>query len=93
MRNIETRIRSAWNRRDADAAIRVDQREDGKLAVTLISTAFDGLDSFEREALFWPVMRDLPNDILVRMAYSLLLTPDEADRYFADEVPGERTPI
>ena len=93
MRGIEARIRSEWNRRDADAAIRLDSREDGKLAVTVISTAFEGLDSFDREALFWPVIRDLPNDTLIRMTYSLLLTPEEANRYFAEDAPGERTPI
>jgi hypothetical protein len=90
---LQSQIEKNWNPRDNRAIIRVEPRDDGKLALTVISEAFEGLDSFQREELFWPVMRDLPNDILVQMTYSLLLTPDEAGGYFAEEAPGERTPI
>ena len=92
-RELQSRIRQAWIPRDSRAVVKVEPRDDGKLAVTLISAAFEGLDSFQREELFWPVMRDFPNDILVQMTYSLLLTPEEAGGYFSEEAPGERTPI
>ena len=85
---IEARLRDAishaWDETGFDFRLIVRPRDDGKLDITVISSTFEGLDSFEREALFWPVIRTLPPDDFVRMTYALLITPDESEHYFAE---------
>ena len=84
---------AAWRSIDPHSDMRIQYREDGLAEVLVVSELFQDKQSSEREALFWPAVRDLPRDVLVRMTYSLLLTPDEAARYFEGEAPGGRNGI
>ena len=90
---LRNQIQRAWSDTDPSAKVEARVRPDGKRELIVVSSLFEGTDSAEREALFWPAVRDLPRDLLVQMTYSLLLTPDEANRYFAEEAPDERTAI
>lgn len=75
-------IRDALAPDDPDAQVRATRRPDGLLETTVVTRLFEGLDSLEREALLWPILRALPTDDLLRMTYSLLLTPAEAGELF-----------
>ena len=77
-------IRDAWSEIDADAAIDVRLRPDGKFDLRVVSERFADLDSSEREALMWTRIRRLPSSLTVRMTYALLVSPDEAKGYFDD---------
>lgn len=77
----------AW---DPEAKVRARMRPDEKMDVTVVSARFKGLDSREREALFWPALDPVPINEMVRLTYFLLLTPDEAARSFGPG-HGERT--
>ena len=86
-------VSEAWQMIDPGGQTRVRIREDGLAELIVVSSLFEGKDSAEREALFWPALHDLPRDVLMRMTYSLLLTPKEAAQYFAGEAPGGRNGI
>ncbi len=94
-RRVEEMVREAWGGRDPLLSVECRLRPDGKIELRVVSTAFEALDSLEREALLWEVLRPLPSADAVRMTYSLLLTPAEARRYFAgpgpDDVPAVGT--
>jgi hypothetical protein len=80
---------AAWREIDPQGEVRYRRRENGQFEFIVVSSLFEGLDSGEREALFWPSLRNLPDSLLVRMSYSLLLSSDEAARLFADHAPNE----
>ena len=87
------RAASAWREIDSTGDIRFRFRDDGMAEFSVVSSLFEGLDSFDREALVWPALRNLPGALLVRLTYSLLLTPSEAARYFAGGAPDGRNGI
>jgi hypothetical protein len=51
--------------------------------MTVVSALFADKESHEREILLWPILRELPDDVRLRMTYTLLLSPDEAGDYLA----------
>ena len=63
----------------------------GKIDLTVVSTLFEGMDSSDREGLVWPMLRDLPEQDLLRMTYCLFLTPEEAAQHFG-QLTTEETP-
>jgi hypothetical protein len=79
---IEQAIRESWSPHDPDIQIIIAAREDGKLDITVISSLFEGRDSFERESDFWPVLRSFSPSDLVHLTYCLLLTPAEANAFY-----------
>jgi hypothetical protein len=81
-RQLERQVGESWEEIDSEASVQVRLRPDGKFDLRLVSTRFEGMDSTEREALFWSRIRRLPSSITIRMTYALLLTPEEARSYF-----------
>jgi len=81
---IEQAIREAWSPQDPNIRVEIASREDGKLEITLISAIFEGQDSFERESGLWTVLRSFSPSDLVRLTYSLLLTPAEAKAFYPE---------
>ena len=79
---LERQVNDAWSEIDDGARAEVRLRQDGKFDLRLVSTRFEGLDSTQRESLFWSRIRRLPSSLTVRMTYALLLTPDESEQYF-----------
>lgn len=61
-------------------------RPDGKTELRVITAKFVGLEGREREALLWEALREMPTAQMLTMTYSLLLTPDEAQRYFSENL-------
>src|SRR5688572_3138661 len=86
-------VSNAWRTIDPAGDSRIRIRDDGLAELIVVSNLFEGKESTEREAVFWPALQELPRDVLMRMTYSLLLTPKEADQYFAGEEPGGRKRI
>jgi hypothetical protein len=64
---LERQIWEAWEETDAQASIEVRLRPDGKFDLRVVSTRFEGLDSTQRENLFWSRIRRLPSSLTVRM--------------------------
>ena len=79
---LEALIRDCVTGWDAETVVRCAVRPDGKQDLTIISQRFEGLDSREREAIFWPVLDPVPKPEMIHLTYCLLLTPDEAARSF-----------
>jgi hypothetical protein len=75
---------AAW---DSDAEVRASARPDGKIDMTIVSCRFEGLDSRDREASFWPALDPVPKSEMVYLTYCLLLTPEEAERSFSGATP------
>ncbi len=71
---------TAW---DPEAEVRAATRPDGKVDITVVSRRFEGRDSREREADFWPALEPVPKSEMVYLTYCLLLTPEEAERSFS----------
>jgi len=81
---LEALLRERLNELDSDAQVRFAIRPDGKVDITVVSVLFEGKDSREREALFWPVFDPVPKSELIHLTYCLLLTPEEARLQFND---------
>jgi hypothetical protein len=89
---LEALLRVRLHELDHNAEVRSAVRPDGKIDVTVVSRLFEGKDSRDREALFWPVFDPVPKSELIYLTYCLLLTPDEARRDFGEMLsePGNR---
>ena len=83
------RVAESWREIDPSGQIQIRKHADGKADLIVVSSLFEDRDSSEREAVFWPALRNLPLDLLVHMTYSLMLTPEEARQFFAEETHGE----
>lgn len=83
------RVVDSWHEIDPSGEIQIREHSDGKADLIVVSSLFEDRDSSEREAIFWPALRNLPLDLLVHMTYSLMLTPEEALQFFAEETLGE----
>ena len=81
---LETAIRDRWRQQDNEADFRFSVRQGGLMDVTVVSRLFQGCDDREREALFWPVFEPVLKSDRVFLTFCLLLTPEEANRYFAE---------
>ncbi len=79
---IQRFISGALREADPSACVEARPRPAGLVEIVVISPRFEAKGSIEREEMLWPVLRALPREDRVRMAYSLLLTPDEAARYY-----------
>jgi hypothetical protein len=79
---LEALLRERLNELDSDARVQSSLRPDGKIDISVVSVLFEGKDSREREALFWPVFDPVPKSDLIHMTYCLLLTPEEAQLQF-----------
>ena len=77
-------IRAGLAEWDAEAVVRSTVRPDGKIDTTVVSRRFEGRDSREREADFWPALDPVPKSEMVYLTYCLLLTPEEAERSFSE---------
>ena len=84
---LERQVEESWEEVDPEATVEVRLRPDGKFDLRLVSARFEGMDSAERESLFWSRIRRLPPTVTVRMTYALMLTPEEAAAYFEDQDP------
>jgi len=82
---LDALIRECLAEWDPEAIVRSAIRPDGKLDITVISGRFEGRDSREREADFWPALDPVPKPEMVYLTYCLLLTPEEAERSFGAE--------
>jgi hypothetical protein len=81
---LERAIREAWSSQDPNLQVEIAAHEDGKLEITIISSIFEGQDSFERESRLWTVLRPFSPSDLIRLTYSLLLTPAEAKAFYPE---------
>jgi hypothetical protein len=79
---LDALIRECLAKWDPEAIVRSAIRPDGKLDITVVSRRFEGRDSREREADFWPALDLVPKPEMVYLTYCLLLTPEEAERSF-----------
>lgn len=74
---LETLVREQAAQWDPDARVTALVRPDGKVDITVVSRLFEGKDSRDREAAFWPVFDPVPKSELIYLTYCLLLTPAE----------------
>jgi hypothetical protein len=88
---LEALVREQVTDWDPEAVVRSSVRHDGLLDLTVVSHRFDGMDSREREAAFWPALGPVPKPEMIYLTYCLLLTPEEAERSFrggSESVPA-----
>lgn len=84
MESLLATVREAWQREDAEAEIKGVLRPNGLIDLMVSSKRFEGLDGLERESLFWRAFDTIPREMMIYLTYSLLLTPEEAERHFAE---------
>jgi hypothetical protein len=77
---LERAVTTHW---DSEAEIRSHLRPNGMVELTVVSLRFEGVSGSDREGMFWATFAETSREDLIYMAYCLLLTPDEAQRYFA----------
>lgn len=78
-------IRACVEQWDPNAEVRAVIRPDRLVDLTVVSRRFEGRDSRDREADFWPALESVPKAEMVYLTYCLLLTPEEAERSFSGQ--------
>ena len=78
------RLREGVRAWDASTTTRTVILPSGLIDVTVVSSRFQGLNSREREEIFWPALDSIPKPQMIHLTYCLLLSPDEAAESFSD---------
>ena len=81
---VQQAVVHSLNAADPNVIVIPAWRPNGMLDLTVISTAFASQSAEERERQIWSVLRAFDAQDLVRMTYSLLVTPSEAAALSAD---------
>ena len=61
------------------------RQNSASLRIRIIDPRFASLGLAERERDVWDLLRSLPDDVFTQITMLLLLSPDEADRSFANQ--------
>src|SRR5437764_5629528 len=66
-----------------NAEIEVFRRNSAAIRVCVVDPDFEGKSDHERDRMVWPLLQQLPRDVIWELSILLLLTPDETKKSFA----------
>jgi stress-induced morphogen len=78
-------ILTAYERAHPQAQIEGRRHNPVSIRLRIIDPDFQGLDRVEREPAIWKLLHRLPEEVLVNVTMLLLLTPEEAETYWASK--------
>ncbi|HBI42773.1 MAG TPA: hypothetical protein DDY78_07935 [Planctomycetales bacterium] len=66
------------------AKIEVYRQNSVSVRVRVIASEFKGTGRAEREDNMWPILEELPEEVMAEISLLLMFTPDEAKKSFAN---------
>jgi hypothetical protein len=73
-----------YNAAHPRAKIEVYRTNNVPVRVRVIASEFKGIGRAEREDDMWPILEELPEEVMQEISLLLMFTPDEAKKSFAN---------
>ena len=73
-----------YNAAHPRAKIDVYRHSSVSVRIRVVSSEFKGMGWAEREDDLWPILEELPEEVMAEISLLLMFTPDEAKKSFAN---------